>query len=417
MLETTNRQGLRIATGCSKTTPINSLAALSGEGPLSLKRVFFTKKRIALHIYKNDLIAQQLQSLNINSLKAESQYTYIERIFIKNYSEFQILYLQAKSCNMLNFTIKEQIIGSTLKKKITSPIVLKSLTQNMIKTSYHLYEQWFTDASKSGHKCGLGVFDATSEESISLALAHEVSITSAELLAIRVALEQVRGNGIRKVVIFTDSQAACKILKRDLKNKIFDKVTLDICTLATQKQATIQWLPSHIGITGNEKADELAKLGLECPAILENKLRLDDAIRNYKKDFINTTNKWYQDIATENHKGLKFFKFQNNFDLKPWYWNSEMNNKQIRTANRLLSGHDYSPYYLGLFRIRDTKLCELCSENFTTEHALFHCIQYNHVRNHYDWERYNNLFELINNFDEDKIKEVLGFLEKARLTI
>ncbi|XP_055585795.1 uncharacterized protein LOC129738584 isoform X1 [Uranotaenia lowii] len=340
----------------------------------------------------------------------------MERIFIKYVQEFQTIYTQTKPDIELKVEIQDNMIGSTMRKKETSPTVLKKLAIEMINNHYSHCDQWYTDASKMMNKCGIGIYDASSNTMISISLAYEVNIATAELLAIRVALEQI-DEARSGTVIFTDSQAACKIIKKDIINKQFDQITHDICTLATTKKVKIQWIPSHVGIDGNENADILAKQGLDGPVILQNKLRLEDAYNRFKQEALESTNVWYRSMAQDEGKGVKFYGFQPNFSTKPWYWNVEFNNFQIRTLNRLISGHDYSPYYLGLMRIRDTKLCELCNTNFTTEHALLNCIQFNHIRNHYDWNRYSNLIEMIQNFDEDKLREILSFLEKARMKI
>ena len=84
-----------------------------------------------------------------------------------------------------------------------------------------------------------------------------------ELAAIREALKYSISNGQGDITIHTDCKSALQALQQA---KIKDNKTLihDIKYLLrqhhnTNRQVHINWIPSHIGIPGNEKADELAK--------------------------------------------------------------------------------------------------------------------------------------------------------------
>ncbi|GFX55133.1 RNase H domain-containing protein [Trichonephila clavipes] len=51
--------------------------------------------------------------------------------------------------------------------------------------------------------------------------------------------------------------------------KIMDSTGLDIISklarLSQRKQVCLQWIPSHVGVPGNETADELAGRGCDLP--------------------------------------------------------------------------------------------------------------------------------------------------------
>ena len=89
------------------------------------------------------------------------------------------------------------------------------------------------------------------------------STMQTELAAIREALKYSISNGQGDITIHTDCKSALQALQQA---KIKDNKTLihDIKHLLrqhhnTNRQVHINWIPSHIGIPGNEKADELAK--------------------------------------------------------------------------------------------------------------------------------------------------------------
>jgi ribonuclease HI len=77
----------------------------------------------------------------------------------------------------------------------------------------------------------------------------------------------IRGTLVKRVIVFSDSQAALKRIRTD---KIGPGQTLakEIIAQATKLvesdiRIILRWVPSHIGIKGNEKADIIAKKAAE----------------------------------------------------------------------------------------------------------------------------------------------------------
>ena len=84
-----------------------------------------------------------------------------------------------------------------------------------------------------------------------------------ELTVIRETFKHTISNGQGNIKIYTDCKSAVQAIQQ---HTIKDNKTLitDIKHLLRQHHLTnrivhINWIPSHIGIPGNEKADELAK--------------------------------------------------------------------------------------------------------------------------------------------------------------
>ena len=72
-----------------------------------------------------------------------------------------------------------------------------------------------------------------------------------------------RGYNGRTIMIFTDSQAALKVLESvTVKSKL---VLECLSELATHNSVQLVWVPGHGGILSNERADELAKKGADTP--------------------------------------------------------------------------------------------------------------------------------------------------------
>ena len=92
----------------------------------------------------------------------------------------------------------------------------------------------------------------------------EASICTAELLAIEAAIEYIWDSSDEEFMIITDSLSSLQALKsQKLNNPIVSNI-LHMCHyLSGHKDIVFCWLPSHIGIQGNERADVLAKAALD----------------------------------------------------------------------------------------------------------------------------------------------------------
>ena len=89
------------------------------------------------------------------------------------------------------------------------------------------------------------------------------STMQTELIALKQALLHSIANENGPVTIHTDCKSAVQALQT-IKVKENKALIMDIRALLYQhktsnRQVTINWIPSHIGIIGNDKADELAK--------------------------------------------------------------------------------------------------------------------------------------------------------------
>ena len=98
-----------------------------------------------------------------------------------------------------------------------------------------------------------------------------------EIEAIRIALTQLKNfvNHFQKAVIFCDSRAAIEAIAKlhDPKTNRVKNVQDEINSLQqNNKSITIQWIPSHCGLNGNERADLLAKKGTTIMQIRKYKI-------------------------------------------------------------------------------------------------------------------------------------------------
>jgi len=95
-----------------------------------------------------------------------------------------------------------------------------------------------------------------------------IRIFAAELCAIKLALRWVISNSDKNVRIFSDSYSSLQAIASG-KSNCRPYLLLQVIGLVSNcsKNVDFVWLPSHIGIKGNELADKLANAATTKPSI------------------------------------------------------------------------------------------------------------------------------------------------------
>ena len=133
-----------------------------------------------------------------------------------------------------------------------------------IKEEYHNYIHIYTDGSlsKIDDESGAAYFVEQTGEDY-LIPCNSTSSMDTELCAIHAALQYCISSKKTNFVIFTDSKSSLELLFNYKTNYYFHwTLPISESLQKIEKQNKIikfQWVPSHIGIIGNEKADLLAK--------------------------------------------------------------------------------------------------------------------------------------------------------------
>jgi ribonuclease HI len=124
----------------------------------------------------------------------------------------------------------------------------------------------FTDGSRQDGKTGAGYIIRLNTHDImwSTPLGTNATVNQAELYAIsegaRKLLDQMPK--VEEINFFSDSQVCLKGLEADeTRSSLVLECHRLLQRLATRYKVTINWVPGHAGIAGNEEADQKAKEG------------------------------------------------------------------------------------------------------------------------------------------------------------
>ncbi|XP_076047437.1 uncharacterized protein LOC143028972 [Oratosquilla oratoria] len=259
-------------------------------------------------------------------------------------------------------------INQDLQKKTSSTEELKQKTLETIH-KYNDHMALYTDGSKCGHKTGTGLY--CNKTRMMFRLPNHTSIYIAELYGIYKALEYAQSDTHSKFVIFTDSLSALKSIKtgNHMENFLLGKI---ISTLSiTSKSITLSWVPSHIGIFGNEKADILAKTALEIDSITDIPLDIGTFNSILRKQLHTHWQLQWNNLDIS-HKQKEHIT-----DWSTSYRNNRL--EEIAIARLRMNSTRLThlkPYIDGVFPPQ----CNTCNTILSIRHILLHCSKYNTQR-------------------------------------
>ena len=96
------------------------------------------------------------------------------------------------------------------------------------------------------------------------ALPMESSIFAAEARAVDITLNIISKSKHKKFIIFSDSLSVWLSLRnKKFQNPLIIKLLSRLDSMSNRKEIIICWIPSHIGVRGNKKADSVAKSALD----------------------------------------------------------------------------------------------------------------------------------------------------------
>ena len=207
-------------------------------------------------------------------------------------------------------------------------------------------------------------------------LPDKSSVYTAELTAIRMSLEVIERSSDRRFVIYSDSLSSLQAIHSfDINNvTVFNILKLYTQLTDAGKHITLCWIPSHVGIKGNEMADMAAKAGI-LSAITRNKMSADS--------FFPYISKLCMEEWQETWNSTPANKL---FSVKPVLRKNKqctlLNRRDKTVITQLRIGHIRVTHSYLLSR-ESQPVCDHCKCFLTVKHILLECSGLTLVRQKY----------------------------------
>lgn len=423
-IETSLNAYVRVTMRYLRSTPINVMLADSGLSPMANRVEWLTLKEIIKMIHGDNPNNKFLEKA-ISERKGNG--TYLTQLAVEHEDILKQLtsrkdgYREAiRTWKSKRDRVCDEIPGITSKKAEVNQLNWRQSVMEMMTTRYRNFKKIYTDAAKNKEGTAIAALDVEDGENVTEKINPHVSITNAELMTIREAAKMSHTKSYEKTVIVTDSKSACKMIKSKehaTTNHVIRKIS-KLMDRAEEDKNTIcvQWVPSHVGIRWNETVDKLAVRAAEGPQTNTEKLTLDDTLRLAKHTVWNKWREQYKIISEA--KGKLHYEFAKDPGKRIWCKDMALTTQEKITLNRIRSNHCKTKDRIGSWGwVTDTD-CDLCQEEETLEHTLYHCAKWIIIRMKYDiLEKYKPLVEIFKEGKEADLKSLTGFLKEVKCEI
>ncbi|XP_067676368.1 uncharacterized protein [Haliotis asinina] len=382
-LENIQYQALKLVTGAATCTSHQALLVETGELPLHLRR-----EKLTLNYWS------RCSNPLVTRLWEEKLYSGRTKAWLKKRPNttpggLRVIQLRREhGCDQVEpptqpmtvqcppWRLRSPNVDTTLTNeppKSENPMLLRVRALSRIDTVYedsaHIYTDGSKDPVRNRTAYGILIHTATSNHTISARLPDGQSVYTAELEAIHHALRYCRNLHERRVVILSDSLSAIQSLatkhsssRPDTIHEIL--VLIQKLRQENEKEVTLCWIPSHVGIPGNERADKLARQALELNVSLEHPYSKSE-IRSMIQNSI--TSKW-QRLWDTSDKGRWLHQLRPS--VKGKLPGPSQNRRVDIMITRLRLGTTKTSY----------KDCQTCHTKATVPHIMLDCLRFDTIR-------------------------------------
>ena len=392
-LDVIHHKALRISLGAFPTSPKESLYALTGEPSLSERREMLTLQYYAriqqlmpiekpVNLDDRSLDGEYSRKSNkpiglgfkIRSLSQSKQIQFPAIETFKGYlwcDQIQCIHNNCPKAPWNSINVKICLALTEVSKNERTPEMWKN---EFLVHRHNSDMEIYTDGSKNDDGVGAGYAILRKNKKIATAqtkLPVQASAFTAELTAIKMALLTLKPVTNKNVTIYSDSQSSIQAIKYHKKLKLVSEIfQLLKNTKKNEVNVTICWIPGHVGIIGNEYADNEAKEATKSPCTIRKEIPYKDVKAHIKASFKKQRIIYWKNKPPEESK-LRAIMAE---------WNSKPPNYGLKRKDtikiiRLQIGHTKLThrYIYDKFEPR----CQLCADRLTVKHVLLQCEDFN----------------------------------------
>ena len=229
---------------------------------------------------------------------------------------------------------------------------------------FHNYSFIYTDGStQGGDSAAAAVCPGLN---LSTKLPEGASIFSAEAKAIILALNYIELSFQPRFVIFSDSFSVLTAIRNlNWSNPLILQILIKYHSLREAgKKIILFWIPSHVGIPGNEKADIAAKKALQNP-----KSDMTIPFSDFRHNISNyIKNCWQNTWNTEIHNKLHYINPRAGLGV-PLH---SLSRREDVVMTRLRLGHTHLTH-THILSNSPSPVCSACGTDLTVNHILLTC--------------------------------------------
>ncbi|GBN66475.1 hypothetical protein AVEN_156343-1, partial [Araneus ventricosus] len=358
-LDPVHHTALRLCSGAFRTSPVKSLYVECCEPALELKR-----QMLSLHYYfkiqsnsNHPFHDFKLRPFLIRLQNARKSFIPVFFTRVQDIlNDLNLLHLHVTPEPKSNFppwgipVVQFLNPFKTFIKSDTAGIIYQQIFIEH-RQEYNDFIAIYTDGSKSSDHVSFAVIFPNT--TFSFKLHPSCSVFTAEIAAVLLALEKISDCLERKFIIYTDSLSVLESLKSFYIHSHHHPLVLNVLHLLNKLASRdfnilLCWVPSHVGIVGNEAADKAAKLA---NTITNSTVPLTD-FKKYIKVLLYA--KWQRQWDTETDNKLHSVKPH----VQPWP--SLTTRKADTLLTRLRVGHTRYTHRHLLFG-EQTPMCSQCN--------------------------------------------------------
>ncbi|XP_036340119.1 uncharacterized protein LOC118749423 [Rhagoletis pomonella] len=414
-LASCNNRILRKCLGLIRSTPTHVVYHMAAELPLEYRFRLTTAKDIiksfAYELPITEVLSQDNLSFNTSYTTVFKQYDDIFRNIVK-------IPTLSNTSNKTKIDTEffKGMVNS--KKNASSEQIQQLFITKIEELKSKELEIIFTDGSIKEITTNAAFFHERTNTIKAFYINKILSSMSAEIIAFDKAIDFATSLQYQRVAILTDSKSgALALLDEETNNSLIinliNKInTSNIITLE------IHYIPSHSGIHQNCVVDRAAKLANITGEEITIEWNIKDAIKEVGRRLASEWQEKYSEIS--NDKGKKYYTIFPKLLKRPWFHKLVPNieAKQIKQINRILSGHAFCRHTLAKFKVVDDPLCEICNTEETPEHIILKCNKYDNIRAHHPKLIAHASFEELHKMEDSKTYIILSeFLKHTQILL